>query len=126
MSFEDEFDDIIREKSDELNYPFDEKNWDKASALIDAERTAAVPRGLKKKLYLPALAVLLVASAVTVGIVYKPTATPAEKTVAVNETKTSGLKETAIAETNTDATHNIANIHTTNPAPHVAANAAMP
>jgi hypothetical protein len=41
MSFEEEFDRKIREKADELKYPFDERNWEKASRMLDAERKSS-------------------------------------------------------------------------------------
>lgn len=57
MSFEEEFDKIVRAKAEEENYPFDERNWEKASALIASDRKAA--RVLKlKKFYFPALLVI--------------------------------------------------------------------
>jgi hypothetical protein len=38
MSFEEEFDRILRQKANEAEYPFDEKNWEKARAMVDADR----------------------------------------------------------------------------------------
>lgn len=40
MSFEEEFDSIIRRKAEEEKYPFNQDNWEKASALLDADRKA--------------------------------------------------------------------------------------
>lgn len=38
MSFEEEFDRIIRKKAGESSYAFDESNWEKARAMVDADR----------------------------------------------------------------------------------------
>lgn len=38
MSFEDEFDRIIRQKVEEADFSFDEENWNKARRLLDGER----------------------------------------------------------------------------------------
>lgn len=70
MSFEEEFDSIIRRKSEELNYPFDEKNWNKASALLDAERAAVVTPKSAKRFLVPALVagvILILGVALYVG-----------------------------------------------------------
>ena len=62
MSFEEEFDKIVRAKADEENYPFDERNWEKTSSLIDADRKAT--RMLKlQKFYFPALLIIGLGSA---------------------------------------------------------------
>jgi hypothetical protein len=44
MSFEEEFDRIIRQKANEAEYPFDEKNWEKARAMVDADRKSGSKR----------------------------------------------------------------------------------
>lgn len=62
MSFEEEFDKIVRAKAEGESYPFDEGNWEKTSSLIDADRKAV--RMLKfKKLYLSALLIIGLGSA---------------------------------------------------------------
>ncbi|PBQ34469.1 hypothetical protein CNR22_22705 [Sphingobacteriaceae bacterium] len=62
MSFEEEFDSIIRRKAEGESYPFDESNWEKTSALLDAERNTT--RALKiKQLYLPVVLVLAIGTA---------------------------------------------------------------
>jgi hypothetical protein len=55
MSFEEEFDSIIRNKNEGANFPFDEANWTKASAMIDADRAGGITATGFKKFYLPAL-----------------------------------------------------------------------
>lgn len=68
MSFEEEFDKIIRQKAEEANYPFDESNWEKTSRLLDAQQKVA--KGIAyKKVAVSAFALLLVASA-TLGAWY--------------------------------------------------------
>ena len=44
MSFEEEFDRIIRQKANEAEYPFDEKSWEKARAMVDADRKSGSKR----------------------------------------------------------------------------------
>jgi hypothetical protein len=64
MSFEEEFDKIIRQKAEEAKYPFEESNWEKTSRMLDVERQAA--RALKfKKIYLPGILAVVVG---TVGL----------------------------------------------------------
>ena len=41
MSFEEDFDGIIRRKAEETNVPFNEADWLKASAMLDAQRKPA-------------------------------------------------------------------------------------
>lgn len=59
MSFEEEFDEHIRQKSEELKYPFDEKNWEAASRLIDADRRNNPKRGWFR-IYSPAILFTLI------------------------------------------------------------------
>jgi len=42
MSFENEFDKIIKQKSQEHSFPFDEGNWEKAEQMIDTQRKATI------------------------------------------------------------------------------------
>src|SRR5688500_2134284 len=61
MSFEEEFDKIIRQKAEEAKYPFEESNWEKTSRMLDTERQAS--RALKlKRFYLPAVLCLAIGS----------------------------------------------------------------
>jgi hypothetical protein len=70
MSYEEEFDKIIRQKAGEADYPFNEDNWVKTSQMIDAERGAA-RKLFWKKFYVPAAIVggIAVTALVTYGIV---------------------------------------------------------
>lgn len=52
MNQEQKFDKIIRKKVDEAEFPFDEQNWEKLSAQLDAERRLATSRGWGKFLFL--------------------------------------------------------------------------
>ncbi len=62
MSFEEEFDKIIRQKAEDANYPFDESHWEKTSRLLDAQQKVA--KGIAyKKLAVSAFTLLLVGSA---------------------------------------------------------------
>jgi len=61
MSFEEEFDSIIRRKAEQESYPFEESNWDKINSLLNAERKAT--RALKiNKLLMPAALVIVIGS----------------------------------------------------------------
>ncbi len=60
MSFEEQFDKIINNKLNEAEFPFDEKNWDKASSLIDANRVLFATKNKSKNLLLFALAFILI------------------------------------------------------------------
>lgn len=65
MSFEEEFDKIIRQKSDEAEFPFNEGNWEQARMLIDSDRKQARLLRLKQ-MTKPAVALVIVTiSAVT-------------------------------------------------------------
>jgi hypothetical protein len=43
MSYEEEFDRIIRKKAEEVDYSFDEGNWEKAARMLDSERGKTPP-----------------------------------------------------------------------------------
>lgn len=58
MSFEEEFDKIIRQKSDEAEFPFNESNWEQARMLIDSDRKQARLLRLKK-MTKPAVALVI-------------------------------------------------------------------
>jgi hypothetical protein len=62
MSFEEEFDKIIRRKAEEAEYPFDQNSWEKVSGLLDAERKVSGMLRFKR-FYLPAALTLLIGSA---------------------------------------------------------------
>ncbi len=62
MSFEEQFDKIINNKINESAFPFDENNWEKASALIDANRLAPIAKNKSKNLLLLSLALLTVST----------------------------------------------------------------
>lgn len=60
MSFEEQFDKIINQKMNEAEFPFDEKNWEKANGMIEANRiTSAVVKSKSK--YFLLLGLLFVA-----------------------------------------------------------------
>ncbi len=52
MSFEEQFDKIINQKMNEAEFPFDEKNWDKASSMIDTNRITSSLVKSKSKYFL--------------------------------------------------------------------------
>ena len=63
MSFEEEFDRIIQRKADEMDFPFDEQNWEKARKMLDNERKT-VGVGFSAKTYVLALFLFVAASSV--------------------------------------------------------------
>jgi hypothetical protein len=64
MSFEEEFDKIIRQKTEGAEFPFEEANWERMSGALDADRRGATLFG-NKKYYLAGLMLLILgASAV--------------------------------------------------------------
>ena len=69
MSFEEEFDKIIRQKLEESAFPFDEKNWEKASRLLDDERKiGGITIG--KKFYYIGFSLLAIIAIGTLAISY--------------------------------------------------------
>jgi len=58
MSFEEEFDNIIRQKTEGADFPFDEGNWEKMSRKLDEQKRGAGMM-FNKKLFLAAAAILL-------------------------------------------------------------------
>ncbi len=44
MSFEEEFDKIIRQKVQQHDVPFDQSNWEKAQSMLDGQRTAVTAK----------------------------------------------------------------------------------
>ncbi len=65
MSFEEQFDKIINNKMNESEFPFDEKNWEKARNLIDANRILPVAKNNSKNLVFLALLFISVAGIAT-------------------------------------------------------------
>ncbi len=66
MTEKENFDDLIRQKLSEEEFPFDEKNWEKAASMIDASRGST-----KKPFGYIALAALLVISlCVVIPVIY--------------------------------------------------------
>jgi len=83
MSFEEEFDSIIRRKAEEEKYPFDENNWDKANSLLNAEKK--ITQALKlKRFYLPAMVIVAIGSVGFVTFAYFNTGNSGDKNLAVN------------------------------------------
>lgn len=72
MNLEEEFDGIIRKKANEINFPFDEKNWEKASAMLDADRKALVVAN--RTYYVASITGILFIVALVAGFNYSPLA----------------------------------------------------
>lgn len=69
MSLEEEFDKIIRQKVEESAFPFDEKNWERASRTLDEERKiGGITTG--KKFYYLTVSLLATIAIGTLGISY--------------------------------------------------------
>ena len=61
MSFEEEFDKIIRQKTEGAEFPFEEANWERMSGALDADRRGAKLLG-NKKYYLAGLMLLILSA----------------------------------------------------------------
>jgi hypothetical protein len=94
MSFEEEFDKIIRQKSEEVEYPFDEKNWESAKAMIGSERKATRIINAKKVLK-PALALTALAAAVLITMTYVEPDMPQSNLIVEQKTKNSSVPNSA-------------------------------
>lgn len=68
MSFEEEFDSIIKQKAEQADFPFDGKNWDKAAAMLDGQK-AVTGLPVWKKMIVPAV---LGIAAITALVVMLP------------------------------------------------------
>lgn len=104
MSFEEEFDSIIRQKADGADFPFDEKNWEKARKLLDAEREKA-GMGLMAKFAI--VAVLFLGLASTAWFLFeRSNGTPSElaATEATTNTPATGIPLPSQPERNTTLT----------------------
>lgn len=90
MSFEEEFDKIIKQKAEHAEYPFDKNDWEKAAAMLDAQRGApALP--FWKKFAVPAIIGIAV---VSIGIIMLPVNT-AKQVSSVSSTNTEALRKEA-------------------------------
>ncbi len=67
MSYEEEFDKIIRNKADELDFPFDEGNWEKASRMLDADRVKT-PVGAGARSYWTSVVVSIAGVAIVIAV----------------------------------------------------------
>jgi hypothetical protein len=94
MSFEEEFDKIIRQKSEEVEYPFDEKNWESAKAMIGSDRKAARIINVKKVLK-PALALTALAAAVLITLIYVEPDMPQSNLIVEQKTKNTSAPNNA-------------------------------
>lgn len=65
MSFEEEFDRIIRQKAEQADFPFDGKNWDKAAAMLDGQK-AVTGLPVWKKVIVPAVIGIVAITALVV------------------------------------------------------------
>lgn len=100
MSFEEEFDRIVRQKAEGAEFPFDEKNWEKASKMLDAERKV-VWMGFSAKAYVMILLFLCLGTA-GYFLVMGSDAKEADTSVALNVKQT--ISETSVirSEENTE------------------------
>lgn len=82
MNIEEEnFDNIIRQKAEEMKFPFDEKNWEKAAAMLDIERKS-VRSSKTKYIVLALVAVLGTSLVVGISFVNNSNSNKQEKTLA--------------------------------------------
>jgi hypothetical protein len=69
MSYEEEFDRIIRQKAEDAEFPFDEKNWEKAGRLLDRESAFRNAQRLRN-IYVPAAIGVTLVTAVFFSLSY--------------------------------------------------------
>lgn len=103
MSYEEEFDKIIRQKAEEAEYSFNMKSWENANTLIEADRKAARLLKLKKAIK-PALAIsVLVATAFT-AFIYVNNAESQSSLTLEQKTSTNDLSDNSSASANSNPT----------------------
>lgn len=81
MSFEEEFDRIMRQKAEQADFPFDEKHWEAAANMLD-QRNAAGRKRILMRWVLPAALLLTVGISAYTWLVPDETA-PAQLAIAV-------------------------------------------
>jgi hypothetical protein len=112
MSFEEEFDGIIRRKAEDADYPFNEKDWEKMKGVLDATR--APKGGIQSNFLRKTLAALSMAAGIAVVVLmYRNETVEPVKTIAVNTETTSSSAATAASAANGN---NIVNEDGSNPA----------
>lgn len=86
MSFEEQFDKIINQKINEAEFPFDEKNWERASNLIEANRLIPVMNKSKNLWLLSLLFMAVLGAGIFVYVKLNETGVVAKKSNAVKNT----------------------------------------
>lgn len=97
MSYEEEFDRIIRQKGDEAKYPFDENNWIRASRMLDAERKAEKLARIKK-FFIPSAFTLAVAVTGVIAFNYFTDAPQQQQASVLPETRAESALTTVVQE----------------------------
>lgn len=98
MSFEEEFDSIIKRKAEAENYAFDESNWEKASRVLDAEKNVLRAAKMKKFYFASAFVIITGAAGLLTFNYLKPAsdnsgqvAQAVESAVSANQTANTEL-----------------------------------
>jgi hypothetical protein len=92
----DNFDESVKNKMDEMNFSFNEANWEKMSQVLDATRPAKKPFGK-----LPVISAIIVGSALIIGAAWYVIGDPSNTKELAQTTVV-----TANASNNTDLTNN--------------------
>ena len=97
MSYEEEFDKIISQKTETGNYPFDEANWEKARQMIDAGRAPLVAAKAGK---MPAILTIALGTLGLISLLYFNQSTTLQPSQSFkNETTTADLNENEVLST---------------------------
>jgi hypothetical protein len=84
MSYEEEFDRIIRRKAEEAEYPFDERDWEKANGMLDREQSRRTAIRLKRIIVPSAIAVTI--GVAVMAISFLDTTEPSKMVSVISET----------------------------------------
>jgi len=103
MNYEQKFDKIIKKKVDEAEFPFDEQNWNKFSAQLDAERSLT-KRGWGKFLYLGLLFLGITSASIAL---YKIQAPFGEKGKLADTNSSNNKNESTIQVDNSNSSTNL-------------------
>jgi hypothetical protein len=118
MNQEQKFDKIIKKKVDEAEFPFDEQNWNKFSAQLDAERSLSTKRGWGKFLYLGLLFLGITSASIAVYKIQGPFGQKGNLTDANNtnddKTVSSAQRNSASSQLNSNSENSLLAVNNTN------------
>jgi hypothetical protein len=98
MSYEEEFDKLMREKAEGLDFPFDESHWEKASKIITRHRSAG-----RTTAYKIAAGIVAVGGLITILVIVSPDAVRPEspKVASIEADNTRAVQPAVFSEAKT-------------------------